>query len=83
MTMHAEPRATYEQGAFDLECPHDLREQQRADRLASAIRWHWMARGHRVDVWIERGSYVPAMRCAPYYIRSNLKNGLPPKKEQN
>jgi hypothetical protein len=52
-----------------------------AERLADTIREHWAKRGKHPNVWIEPANeYLNAMRTGAWYVvRSNLRNGLPPR----
>lgn len=55
-------------------------QRDHAERIAQNIRDFWAARGHKVKVWIARAPFGP--EGVIYDIKSDLKNGLPTRKNQ-
>lgn len=57
--------------------------EDEATRVAESIRQHWFEQGYAVKTWIERipTTGVPIRDgVREYAVRSNLINGLPPKR---
>lgn len=50
-----------------------------AHLLADRIRRYWAARGHHVEVWVEKIPDAPRKSSPNWWqVRSSLLNGLPP-----
>lgn len=70
------PKRTY--------CEEEYCNRNGAIALKEKIEAYWAARGYSVEVELRNAGFHPAMRTARYTarydVRSNLKDGLPPKK---
>lgn len=58
----------------------DLCNKDGARRLKERIEEYWRERGRKVEVKIVEAGFVPTMRSAREDVRSDMKNGFPPKK---
>lgn len=45
--------------------------------MKDKIERYWKKRGHDVKVTIHHGAFIPTIRTAHIYIRSDMVNGLP------
>jgi hypothetical protein len=48
-----------------------------AYKLKCKIERYWKKRGHDVKCTVHHGAFIPAIREAHLYIRSDMINGLP------
>jgi len=62
------PAMDYDRDASSLEGAH---------RLKQRIEAYWRERGYAVLVEVPQVGFIPAMRRAPYAVRSDMLNGLP------
>lgn len=57
----------------------NLLEEGHAQKLADKIKAKWRERGFAIETKVVPGQgFVGAWRCVPYFVRSNLVDGLPP-----
>ena len=52
-----------------------------ARRLKARIEEYWSERGFDVNINLVEAGFVPAMRSARTDVRSNMINGLPPRRK--
>ena len=78
--IHAEVRSRAK-AAGDQWTAMDTFTKAGAERLAAKVREYWNKRGRGVVVWVEPSSaYLNSLRTGTWYaVRSNLRNGLPPR----
>jgi hypothetical protein len=58
----------------------DYTDRAGAQILKARIEAYWRARGCEVQVTLAPASFTPALRAARFDIRSELLNGLPPRR---
>lgn len=61
-----------------MESAEERSHREHSEALAATIARVW-ADYPQVEVWLERTRFSPDFRCAPFLIRSNLVDGLPPR----
>lgn len=59
----------------------DFCNQDGAQRLKAKIEEYWTQRGFDVNINLVDAGFVPAMRSARTDVRSNMVNGMPPRKK--
>lgn len=59
----------------------DFCNQDGAARLKAKIEEYWTQRGFDVNINLVDAGFVPAMRSARTDVRSNMVNGMPPRKK--
>ncbi len=59
----------------------DFCNQDGARKLKAKIEEYWMERGFDVSINLVEAGFVPAMRSARTDVRSNMVNGMPPRKK--
>ena len=59
----------------------DFCNQDGAQRLKAKIEEYWTTRGFDVNINLIDAGFVPAMRSARTDVRSNMVNGMPPRKK--
>ncbi len=59
----------------------DFCNQDGAQRLKAKIEEYWSTRGFDVNINLVDAGFVPAMRSARTDVRSNMVNGMPPRKK--
>ena len=62
---------------------HDFCTSDGARRLKQRIEEYWRERGYEVDVKLVDASFVAAMRSARTDVRSNMVNGMPPRRKSD
>jgi hypothetical protein len=60
----------------------DFCDSDGARKLKAKIEY-WTSRGFDVSVSLVEAGFVPAMRSARTDVRSNMVNGMPPRKKVN
>jgi hypothetical protein len=58
----------------------DYTDRAGAQILKARIEAYWRERGYEVQVTLAAASFTPALRAARFDIRSELVNGLPPRR---
>jgi hypothetical protein len=61
----------------------DFCDQEGARKLKAKIEEYWATRGFDVSINLVDAGFVPAMRSARTDVRSNMVNGMPPRKKGN
>jgi hypothetical protein len=59
----------------------DFCDTDGARRLKARIEEYWSERGFDVNINLVEAGFVPAMRSARTDVRSNMINGLPPRRK--
>jgi hypothetical protein len=59
----------------------DFCDQEGARKLKAKIEEYWSSRGFDVSINLVEAGFVPAMRSARTDLRSNMVNGMPPRKK--
>ena len=59
----------------------DFCNQDGARKLKAKIEEYWSERGFDVSISLVDAGFVPAMRSARTDVRSNMVNGMPPRKK--
>lgn len=59
----------------------DFCNQDGARRLKAKIEEYWTQRGFDVNINLVDAGFVPAMRSARTDVRSNMINGMPPRRK--
>jgi hypothetical protein len=59
----------------------DFCDNDGAHKLKAKIEEYWTNRGFDVSIDLVDAGFVPAMRSARCDVRSNMKNGMPPRKK--
>lgn len=59
----------------------DFCDNDGAQKLKAKIEEYWTTRGFDVSIDLVDAGFVPAMRSARTDVRSNMKNGMPPRKK--
>ncbi|HVY90820.1 MAG TPA: hypothetical protein VG942_18275 [Hyphomonadaceae bacterium] len=59
----------------------DFCDQEGARKLKAKIEEYWASRGFDVSINLVDAGFVPAMRSARTDVRSNMVNGMPPRKK--
>ena len=59
----------------------DFCDQDGARKLKAKIEEYWSTRGFDVSINLIDAGFVPAMRSARTDVRSNMVNGMPPRKK--
>ena len=59
----------------------DFCDQDGARKLKAKIEEYWATRGFDVSINLVDAGFVPAMRSARTDVRSNMVNGMPPRKK--
>jgi len=59
----------------------DFCNTEGARKLKAKIEEYWTTRGFDVSIDLVDAGFVPAMRSARTDVRSNMVNGMPPKKK--
>jgi hypothetical protein len=59
----------------------DFCDQEGARKLKAKIEEYWANRGFDVSINLVEAGFVPAMRSARTDVRSNMVNGMPPRKK--
>jgi hypothetical protein len=59
----------------------DFCDQDGARKLKAKIEEYWAGRGFDVSINLIDAGFVPAMRSARTDVRSNMVNGMPPRKK--
>ncbi|MDZ4760208.1 MAG: phosphoglycolate phosphatase [Alphaproteobacteria bacterium] len=54
-----------------------------ARKLKAKIEEYWSERGFDVNINLVEAGFVPAMRSARTDVRSNMVNGMPPRKKSD
>ena len=55
----------------------DTFSEEGAKQVKERIEAYWAARGHKVQVFIEKKGFVPTLRGVHWVVRSDLVNGMP------
>jgi len=61
----------------------DFCDNDGARKLKAKIEEYWTSRGFDVNINLVDAGFVPAMRSARTDVRSNMVNGMPPRKKVN
>ena len=59
----------------------DFCDNEGARKLKAKIEEYWTSRGFDVSINLVDAGFVPAMRSARTDVRSNMVNGMPPRKK--
>jgi hypothetical protein len=59
----------------------DFCDNDGARKLKAKIEEYWTSRGFDVSINLVEAGFVPAMRSARTDVRSNMVNGMPPRKK--
>ncbi|MEZ5937040.1 MAG: hypothetical protein R3C52_02335 [Hyphomonadaceae bacterium] len=59
----------------------DFCDSDGARKLKAKIEEYWQQRGFDVSINLVDAGFVPAMRSARCDVRSNMVNGMPPRKK--
>jgi hypothetical protein len=59
----------------------DFCDNDGARKLKMKIEEYWISRGFDVSINLVEAGFVPAMRSARTDVRSNMVNGMPPRKK--
>lgn len=62
---------------------NDFCDQDGARKLKQKIEQYWSERGFDVSIDLVEAGFVPSMRSARTDVRSNMVNGLPPRKRKS
>jgi len=59
----------------------DFCDSEGARKLKAKIEEYWAQRGFEVSISLVEAGFVPAMRSARTDVRSNMVNGMPPRRK--
>ena len=60
-------------------CNTNFCDKAGAEELKRRLEEFWSARGHNVEIILRETGFHPAVRAARFDVRSDMKNGFPPK----